>query len=202
MAKPMCTHPDGCPKPAVARKLCSAHWMAWRRAQGNNFVSRYGDPVANFWPKVQKRGHEDCWLWTGGLERTGYGHYIATHEGVRHTKAHRFAYHVLVGAIPAGLDLDHLCHTRDEPCRARNQCPHRRCVNPAHLEPVPERINILRSRTGSAENARKTHCIHGHPFSGANLYINPGSGARVCRECKRAIGRRSYVAKKQRPAAA
>lgn len=147
MAKPTCTHPDGCSKPAVARGLCNTHWAAWRRSQGDGFISLYGDPVARFWPKVDKRGPDECWPWLANIEPTGYGTYQTTYQGVRFTKAHRFAYCVTVGPVPKDLDLDHLCHTRDKSCRAKNECLHRRCCNPAHLEPVTHRENWLRSRS-------------------------------------------------------
>lgn len=185
----------------VARGLCNTHWMEWRRAAGDDFKSLYGDPLARFWAKVDKRGPDECWPWLGGTERSGYGYVRIAYDGARFSKAHRFAYHVSVGPIPRDLDLDHVCHTRDENCRAGNDCPHRRCCNPAHLEPVTERTNVLRSRTGSADNARKTHCIHGHELSGDNLIIR-SDGGRRCRECKRASSRREYLAKTRRDAAA
>ena len=56
------------------------------------------------------------------------------------------------------------------------------CVHPDHLEPVTNRENILRGKAVSARNARKTHCIHGHPFDEANTYIYP-NGHRRCRRC-------------------
>lgn len=161
-------------------------------------MSRYGDPVALFWEKVDKRGPDQCWPWRANIEPSGYGTYQATYQGVRFTKAHRFAYHLLVGPVPKHLDLDHLCHTRDRDCRLGNDCPHRRCVNPAHLEPVTERVNTLRSTTASAVNARKTHCIHGHPFSGDNLMIR-SDGHRRCRICKNEASQRRYL--KRRAAA-
>ena len=60
----------------------------------------------------------------------------------------------------------------------------RACVNPAHLEPVTQRENVMRSRGSTAALALKTHCDHGHPLSGANLAIGP-DGHRRCRECSR-----------------
>lgn len=194
MTDRMCS--KGCGVKAVARGLCGTHWMSWRRAQGDAFISLRGNPVARFWEKVDKRGPDDCWPWLGYVEPSGYGHFQATYQGVRFTKSHRFGYHIASGPVPEGLDLDHVCHTRDEECRAGDDCPHRRCCNPAHLEPVTERVNILRSTTGSAVNARKTHCIHGHPFAGDNLRITK-QGTRLCMECRRARGRRAYEAKKR-----
>lgn len=88
--------------------------------------------ATRFWSKVDKRGADDCWLWTGALT-TGYGRFHVA-VGVPLVLAHRFAYEALVGRIPRGLDLDHLCRVRA-------------CVNPAHLEPVTRRNNLMRGNT-------------------------------------------------------
>ena len=84
--------------------------------------------------------------------------------------AHRFSYELHVGPIPTGLTLDHLC---------RNTL----CVNPAHLEPVTMRENILRGYSPSANGARATHCPHGHPYNERNTGITKTNGARFCRTC-------------------
>lgn len=119
-----------------------------------------------FWEKVNKT--ESCWLWTGGLTAMGYGSFRAQHEHGVTRVAHRFAYLTLVGPIGDGLELDHLCRVRH-------------CVNPAHLEPVTHRENVRRGGGPTAANARKTHCINGHPLTGSNL--QPGRKQRRCREC-------------------
>jgi hypothetical protein len=122
----------------------------------------------------------DCWLWTGDLDRAGYGKLWS--DG-RHQRVHRLAYEAWVGAIPSGMELDHLCRVRN-------------CVNPAHLEPVTSRENTLRGESFAAVNAKKTHCLRGHALDKANTYINP-AGARVCRECKRARQRRYKASRGQ-----
>ena len=108
-----------------------------------------------------------CWQWTAATT-TGYGR-VKWH-GVVHT-AHRLAYEHYVGDIPDGLEIDHLCRNRG-------------CINPAHLEPVSRRENILRGISPSAIGARVTHCPKGHPYDEANTYTTP-SGRRHCRECNR-----------------
>lgn len=107
-----------------------------------------------------------CWHWTGTLNHRGYGH-IYIDGSTR--RAHRVAFERLVGPIGDGLQLDHLCLVKH-------------CINPAHLEPVTNRVNQQRT-----EKATKTHCIRGHALSGSNLIIkSPKSGGqRQCRECKR-----------------
>ena len=67
-----------------------------------------------FWTKVEPEPNSGCWLWTGYTNRDGYGCFR------RDLLAHRFAYELYRGAIPAGLTLDHTCRVRS-------------CVNPAHL---------------------------------------------------------------------
>lgn len=118
-----------------------------------------------FWSKVEKGGPDECWHWTGTLGR-GYG---LLWTGERLVVAHRWLYEREKGPIPDGLQLDHLCRVRA-------------CVNPAHLEPVTGRTNVLRGIGISAENARKTHCKYGHPLNGKNLYKR--NGKRHCRACR------------------
>lgn len=61
----------------------------------------------SFWSKVDTTG--DCWQWTASLDTKGYGQYAAAGKLFR---AHRLAYEALIGPIPGGLDLDHLCRNR------------------------------------------------------------------------------------------
>lgn len=69
-----------------------------------------------------------CWVWTAARTSKGYGQFRI---GPRPVRAHRYAYTLLVGPIPDGLQLDHLCRNR-------------LCVNPGHLEPVTNWENTLR----------------------------------------------------------
>lgn len=116
-----------------------------------------------FWQRVDKSA--ECWLWTGQRNTDGYGQYKV--KGVR-KMVHRLAYEELVGPIPNGLTLDHLCRTRN-------------CVNPGHLEPITNAENILRGESFSAVNARKMTCSRGHPFTPENTRIE--NGWRRCRAC-------------------
>lgn len=121
-----------------------------------------------------------CWNWTRHLYGYGYGHIYA--DG-RSQMAHRVVYELFVGPIPDGLQLDHLC---------RNTA----CVNPAHLEPVTCRENILRGTGLPARRAVATHCIHGHAFDTANTYYRKTDGVRACRTCLRESMRRWRSARK------
>lgn len=113
-----------------------------------------------------------CWLWTAGRS----GGYARIKIGRSSVNAHRVAYQLLVGPIPEGTELDHLCRVRH-------------CVNPEHVEPVTRKENILRGESPTARNARKTHCEHGHAFTPENTIVRP-SGWRGCRLCGRAAQRR------------
>ena len=113
-----------------------------------------------------------CWLWTGSCNDQGYGNF--KYFG-RVEKAHRVAYRLYVGPIPTNMELDHLCRVPQ-------------CVNPAHLEPVTHWENGRRGQVGKWQ-LRKTHCPHGHPYSGENLYIDT-RGRRNCKECRQRIARK------------
>lgn len=121
-----------------------------------------------------------CWYWTGPLSPDGYGRFNIRFD--RH-QAHRVSYELFVEPIPDGLDIDHECHNRDLSCAGGKTCPHRRCVNPAHLTVRTRGDNVLRGRNQTAVNARKTHCDHGHPFDEANT-IWLENGTRRCRACR------------------
>lgn len=126
-----------------------------------------------FWDKVQAEPNSGCWLWVGAFSN-GYGSFSLGGRTGRRYGAHRVAYEFLVGPIPAGLQIDHLCRVRN-------------CVNPDHMEPVTSRENTRRGEAGKATgrlNRAKSHCPQGHPFSGENLYETK-SGGRACIACKR-----------------
>lgn len=134
-----------------------------------------------FWANVDRRGPDECWEWTGGKISAGYGHLIISKAEGSH-RAHRYSYELLVGPIPDGLEIDHLCENRA-------------CVNPAHLEAVTHQTNMVRASTSLVGiNARKTHCPRGHEYSPGNTYVQPNGGRR-CRECARIV-KRAWTARK------
>jgi hypothetical protein len=79
------------------------------------------------------------------------------------------SYIAFVGSVGEGLELDHLCRNRS-------------CVNPAHLEAISHKENILRGESFSSINAKRTHCKHGHEFTPENTYRWRGK-MRTCRAC-------------------
>jgi hypothetical protein len=128
-----------------------------------------------FLAKVGKGG--DCWTWTGVARGTGgYGGF--RYDG-RMQFAHRVSYELLVGPIPEGLVIDHLCRNR-------------KCVNPEHLEPVTQTENMARG------SAARTHCKQGHEYTPENTVpVHNGSTAsRWCRICLKASKRRTYLRRK------
>lgn len=125
-----------------------------------------------FWNRVTTS--DGCWLWNGQKTHNGYG--TASLAGTTQM-AHRIAYQLLVGPIPEGLTLDHLCKTK-------------LCVRPEHLEPVTLRENILRGDCPTAKNARKTECFRGHPLVGDNVMVDKRRG-RTCRTCKNDYNRKN-----------
>lgn len=118
---------------------------------------------------------EGCWVWNGALDANGYGRLGGRKWSTN--LAHRLSYIEFVGPIPEGMTIDHLCRNR-------------RCINPAHLEPVTIAENVMRGESLPAINARKTHCPQGHPYDDENTYRNPSTGHRLCRACNRERHRR------------
>lgn len=134
-----------------------------------------------FWAKVEPTGF--CWIWTAAKTK-GYG---VCWNGERTMPAHRFAYEYLVGPIPSGLVIDHLCRNRA-------------CVNPDHMDVVTHRVNIRRGQAGvltGAKQRAKRECPSGHEYDTANTYIN-SKGERSCRRCGRDRSRR-WRAKTRQP---
>lgn len=133
-----------------------------------------------FWDKVEPEPNTGCWLWSAAVNQAGYAWYSVSTSNP--DRGHRVAYAALVGQIPAGFEIDHLCRVR---------C----CVNPNHLEVVTHRVNMRRGFAPHGINARKTHCKRGHAFDEANTRVyryNRRHGDRrrtetyrLCRACNR-----------------
>ena len=113
-----------------------------------------------------------CWLWTRPLRPDGYADMSVNSRKVL---VHRLAYEELVGPIPVGTVLDHLCRVRH-------------CAAPGHLEAVPQVENVRRGTAAQVASERmlaRTHCKNGHQWSETNTVIY-SDGKRHCRACRRA----------------
>jgi hypothetical protein len=116
-------------------------------------------------------------------QSNGFGYVHFALNGRANILAHRYAYEQAHGPIPEGYQVDHLCHDI-RVCQLLTACPHRGCINPAHLAAVTARENTLRSNAVSARAASVTHCPQGHPYDETNTYPRP-DGGRGCRICRR-----------------
>jgi len=179
---------EGCERKIVARGWCYRHYDRWRK-HGDPMKTLtptrvVGTPEERFWAKVDASG--DCWEWTASKHKDGYG-LFRPHSNETMTRAHQFAWTTLVGPVPEGLELDHLC---------RNPA----CVNPDHLEPVTHRENMRRTSATTVwvkKAAReRTHCPQNHEYSGDNVIMD--GGYRKCRTCVNKRQNEYYQRRKMR----
>ncbi len=109
-----------------------------------------------------RRGPDDCWIWQWAKTPSGYGHVVL--DG-RHQYTHRAAYELLVGPIPAGCHLDHMCMETS-------------CCNPSHL-----RVRTPRQHKRRHQHERR-ECVRGHDLTAPNAWRYLGRGRRECRLCR------------------
>ena len=120
-----------------------------------------------------------CWVWTGSLDRHGYGRFKATVDGrKRDFSAHRAAWLSMRGPIPYPLMPDHLCRNRA-------------CCNPDHMELVTNSVNTLRgdhsNKAGRVGRKRNPNGCSAHGLAdGYSHTMRNGRARWVCRICARA----------------
>jgi len=176
---------EDCQSPTKSRGMCGRHYQQWR-THGEVQPDRAEIPFGEwFWAQVDTSGGPDaCHSWTGGCSN-GYGYVKRDSVGLR---AHRVAFTLSRGEIPAGLEIDHTCHD-PKSCRGGKTCPHRACCNIEHLKPKTHRDNCAADRTILAILNRERQlandaCVNGHPWNEANTHITK-QGYRHCRACNR-----------------
>lgn len=167
------------------REAAARHQVELKNEQAIQFGD--GRLSAHFWKRVQPADN-GCWLWKLKPAANGYGRYRI--NNVR-SMAHRFIYTVVVGPIPEGMQVDHVCHNIDLDCAGGPSCLHRRCVNPAHLEAVTGSVNTRRY----LEPRQDAYCGKGHPFDVVNTGYT-ARGSRFCRACQNASNRTRRAAQR------
>jgi hypothetical protein len=171
---------EGCSKQARCRGYCMLHYNRLVRA---GVISIRSD-IDRFQAKTVVGATcyqgTNCVIWTGA-KALGYGSFRAGgHAG----PAHRWIYTQRIGPVPAGMQVDHLCHNADLSCAGGKDCPHRAYVNVLHLEAVSPLVNSQRGRKSDPW----THCKYGHPMTPDNLHTSFGTRRR-CKTCANAASR-------------
>lgn len=179
-------------RPHHGRGLCE---MCHDRLSKTGDLDRYARsmvPAVESFAKIDRSDPDACWPWPGYIDDKGYGKVSYENGGY----AYRYVWTQLVGPIPDGVLLDHECHNRDTTCLGGVTCPHRACVNPAHLRMTDIKTNLLDSPTSTASiNKAKTHCPADHEYTPENT--RTWGGKRSCRTCDRDRSR-EYQRRKRR----
>ena len=155
------------------RKITCSYACATRWRNARRIYTRIPD-LERFEKKYVPEPNSGCWIWLGGTDRNGYGHFQEYRDGKRRLNlAHRWSYEYFIGPIAEGLQIDHLCRVRA-------------CVNYRHLEPVTPALNSRRGKPATA-----THCRRGHEYTLENT-VRYRPNQRTCRECYRMNQRKHY----------
>jgi hypothetical protein len=85
------------------------------------------EDLCNIFSRITLDKEKGCWIYSGADNGKGY---IQLYLNKKYVLAHRFMHRLFNGAFPDHLDIHHVCYQRS-------------CVNPAHLRPVPRRLNVL-----------------------------------------------------------
>ena len=165
---------DDCDRAVHADGWCKTHYLRVYRYGTPTPVTARLDPIGHFWSQIERKGPEDCWVWTSPGRSGTHQEYgmVGARAGLTPSGTrlpHRIAYELTHGVTLAPeTPLDHLC---------RNTL----CANPAHLEPVTTQENVRRGKNG----VLRTHCRRNHELTPENTYVRPSDNARKCRICSR-----------------
>lgn len=157
-----------CDKKKYAKGYCVAHYQRWKR-HGDPFGGRITHTPEDIWERIDVGL---CWEWNDSL-RDGYA--WINWACFDRNYAHQIIWEMLVGPIPDGLELDHLCRNR-------------KCVNPDHLELVTRLENMRRGYAPTMVASRLGICKRGHVLTMETTYANPSKkqpNARTCSACQR-----------------
>ena len=105
---------EGCEGQHEAKGYCQKHYLRYKK-WGDPLRTKYSGNEDRFWKNVDKTGA--CWLWKLDRNSSGHGRFRVRRKL---WLAHRYAYTIVRGPIPEGLQVNHLC---DNPA----------CVKPSHL---------------------------------------------------------------------
>lgn len=137
-------------------------------------------PRTPFWLKVSIKSEDECWIYNGTENKTGYGIHCCNRKQIW---AHRYSY-MAVNADTLDIKT-YVYHT----------CGVKLCVNPKHLRTRTQTEHVVHS-VGKAKPQRQTYCKRGHKFTFENTRVNPSDGQRWCRTCLRARARKAYYREK------
>lgn len=140
----------------------------WPSVEWTRETKSWDQVLERIYEKIEPVPESGCWIWLGATK--GEEEYGRIYIGKQRFTLHKLMYELLVGPVPDGLVLDHLCRVR---------C----CINPYHLEPVTDAVNIYRGKAPGIIRMGSAHCVKGHPWDGKNTRVH--GERRFCRSCER-----------------
>lgn len=137
-------------------------------------VTQDPEVLGRFWSKVDKRGADECWEWTGSRNAKGYPVFGVAGRSVTATRLM-----LALSGKPRPSDKHKACHRCDNPP----------CCNPDHIFPGSHAENLAdMAAKGRGAFKSRTHCFQGHEYTPENTRIRMRDGVprRICRMCQRA----------------
>lgn len=200
---PVCST-EGCDRKRYARGLCSAHHRAALRTgtlaprpPGEKLPAIAGErwrPVAGFEGEYEVSDHGRVFSVPrgpkvpGGILKPGVhakGHLQVQLGKGRMVQVHHLVMFAFVGPRPEGLEI---CHGNGDP--ADNRLGNLRYGTRSDNE-------WDKVRHGTHQQASKTHCPQGHPYSAENTYFSASRNHRKCKTCTKERARLAYLRKRR-----